>query len=141
MRFWPFKAVLGIVPQANWQQILHFTPYTLHSLFWHFVTPSNTLQLTWVNALLDRATNTPVNVQMEVWPNGRFAYRYDLSRLGVEVVTNILVGASLGSLDWTTNALPTNVTSLAFYPLTAEDAADADRDGDGLSLLDELFAI
>ena len=33
--FSPFKAVLGIVPEANWQQILHFTLYTLHSQFWH----------------------------------------------------------------------------------------------------------
>jgi hypothetical protein len=55
----PLAADLGIVPEANWQQILHFTPYTLHSLFWHCLTPSNTLQMTWMNALLDRAATTP----------------------------------------------------------------------------------
>ena len=135
--FAPLKASLGIVPEANWTLLAEMcTP----CIFWHCVTPSNSLQMTWQNILLGRATNAPVNVQMEIWPSGMFAYRYDLSRLGVEEVTNILVGASLGSLDWTTNALPTNVTSLAFYPLTAEDAANTDRDGDGLSLLDELFA-
>jgi len=138
--FSPFKTMLGIVPEANWQQILHFTPYTLHSQFWHFVTPSNTLQLTWQNVLLGRLTNTPVSVQMEVWPSGRFTYRYDLSRLDVEEVTNVLVGACLGGLEWATNSIPTNLTSLAFYPLLPEDAANGDRDGDGLSLLDELFA-
>ena len=151
--FAPFVASLGVAPQANWPMIEgsgeqgtgngNSQPSPLNpqrSLFWHLMTPSNTLQLTWQNILLERAVNTPVNVQMEVWPNGRFAYRYDLSRLGVDEVTNILVGASLGTLAWTTNALPTNITSLAFYPLAAEDAANADRDGDGLSLLDELFA-
>ena len=54
---------------------------TLHSTFWHALTPSNTLQLTWENVLLDRLTNTPVSVQMEVSPNGRFAYRYDLTNV------------------------------------------------------------
>ena len=149
--FMPLKAPLCIVPEANWPLLgdgeqgtggyqLPTTNYQLKSLFWHLVTPSNTLQLTWRNVLLDRSTSAPVNAQMEMWPSGRFAYRYGLSRLGVGEATNILVGASLGTIGWTTNALPTNVTSLAFYPLTSEDAMDADRDGDGLSLLDELFA-
>ena len=143
--FWfaPFVASLGVVPESNWPLVTgneNATPEDLApSQFWHFVTPSNTLHLTWQNVLLDRLTNTPVSVQMEISPNGRFAYRYDLSRLGAEEVTNILVGASLGSLAWTTNTLPTNVTSLVFYPLLPEDAENEDRDGDGLSLLDELF--
>ena len=143
--FAPFVASLGVVPQGNWPLVAGnenvATPEdVVPSQFWHFVTPSNTLQLTWQNVLFERLTNTPVSVQMEVWPSGRFTYRYDLSRLGFDEVTNILVGASLGSLAWTTNALPTNITSLAFYPLAAENAANADRDGDGLPLLDELFA-
>ena len=150
--FWPFHASLGIVPQANWPLVAgneNAAPEDLApSQFWHFVTPSNTLQLTWQNVLLDRLTNTPVSVQMEVWPSGRFTYRYDLSRCGGlgepalpdGTVTNILVGACLGGLEWATNSVPTNLTSLAFYPLSPEDAASQDRDGDGLSLLDELFA-
>ena len=92
--FAPFCTTLGIVPQANWPMVAGEEI----SRFWYFVTPSNTLQMTWLNALLGRATNTPVSVQMEVWPSGRFVYRYDLSRLGLEEVTNVLVGASLGSL-------------------------------------------
>lgn len=142
--FAPFVASLGIVPQANWPLVAgneNAAPEDLSpSQFWHFVSPSNTLQLTWQNVLLDRLTNTPVSVQMEVWPSGRFTYRYDLSRLDVEEVTNALVGACFGGLEWATNSIPTNLTSFVFYPLLPEDAADPDRDGDGLSLLDELFA-
>ena len=143
--FSPFMASLGIVPEANWPLLAGnenaATPEDIiPSQFWHFVTPSNTLQLTWQNVLFERLTNTPVSVQMEVWPTGKFTYRYDLSRLDVDEVTNVLVGACLGGLEWATNSIPTNLTSLAFYPLSPEDAANGDRDGDGLSLLDELFA-
>ena len=133
--FAPFRASLGIVPEANWSLLTNAEP----SCFWHLVTPSNTLQLTWRNALLNRATTTPVSFQAELWPSGRFAYRYDRSPLDAEEVTNVLVGAFLGSLAFTTNAIPTNLTSLTFHPLSPEDATDPDRDGDGLSLLDELF--
>ena len=133
--FAPFAASLGVAPECNW----HLLENGAESQFWHFVTPSNTLQLTWQNVLLDRLTNTPVSIQMEVWPSGRFAYRYDLSQLDVEEVTNAIVGACLGGLEWATNSVPTNLTSLAFHPLLPADAADEDRDGDGLSLLDELF--
>ena len=149
--FAPFAASIGIVPEANGQAMGNGewgTGNGGESQFWHFVTPSNTLQLTWQNVLLDRDTNTPVSVQAEFWPNGRFAYRYDLSRCGGlgetalpdGTVTNILVGTCFGGLEWATNSIPTNVTSFAFHPLFPEDAIDHDRDGDGLSLLDELFA-
>ena len=137
--FSPFKAVLGIVPEANWPQILHFTLYTLHSQFWHYVTPSNTLQITWQNALLDRDTDTPLSFQIEFRSDGQFTYRYDLSRLNVDAVTNVLAGASFAGNDWTTNAIPTNVTSMTFYPLSAEDAVNPDPDNDGLATIDELF--
>ena len=141
--FAPFVASLGIVPQANWPLVAgneNAAPEGLApSQFWHLVTPSNTLQLTWQNVLLGRLANTPVSVQMEVWPSGRFTYRYDLSRLDVEEVTNALVGASFGGLEWATNAIPTNLTSLAFHYLALEDATNPDRDGDGLATIDEIF--
>ena len=147
-QFWPFKAPLDIAPEANWPN------GQLPSRFWHYVTPSNTLQLTWQNALLDGDTNVPVSVQAEFWMDGRFAYRYDLSRCGVRgaralpggcglgetgAMTNVLVGAQPGGLAWATNSLPTNVTSMVFWPLTTEDAYDPDADGDGLATIDELF--
>ena len=146
----PFRAPLGLVPEANGPRIstnllesvtIRDNPWSNApgSIFWHLVTPSNTLQLTWHNGLLNRAAATPVSFQAELWPNGRFAYRYDLSRLDVPTVTNALVGVSLGGPAWAADAVPTNVTSFAFHPLTAEDAANPDRDGDGLTLTEELF--
>ena len=146
----PLRATLGVVPRVNWPRIAGngraASPDELApSRFWHFVTPSNTLQITWRNVLLGRRAESPVSFQLELWPNGRLVYRYGLSRLGEGAalsdgsVTNVLVGAALGGLAWTTSALPTNVTSLAFHPLAAEDAHDPDPDGDGLSTVDELF--
>ena len=146
----PFRASLGLMPEANGPRIStnllesvtirdNPWPNAPGSIFWHLVTPSNTLQLTWHNGLLNRAAATPVSFQAELWPNGRFAYRYGLSRLDVPTVTNALVGVSLGGPAWAADAVPTNVTSFAFHPLTAEDAANPDRDGDGLTLTEELF--
>ena len=107
------SAALGIVPEANWTMLADYP-----SQFWHCVTPSNTLQVTWQNVLLDRDTNTPVSVQAELWPSGRFMYRYDLSRIGAEEVSNVVVGAALCGEAWAVDAIPTNVTSLAFYPVS-----------------------
>ena len=135
--FAPFMASLGIVPEANWDLLAETDR---PSQLWHCITLQNSLVVTWQNALLDRDTDTPLSFQAEFFPGGRFTYRYDLSRLNVETVSNVLAGASFGGNGWTTNALPTNVTSMAFYPLSEEDIANQDRDGDGLSLLDELFA-
>ena len=49
------------------------------SLFWHAETPSNTLLLTWCNALLNRDTNSPVNIQAELFPSGGMRITHDLS--------------------------------------------------------------
>ena len=135
--FAPFMASLGMVPEANWDLLAESDR---PSQLWHCITLQGSLVVTWQNALLDRDTDTPLSFQAEFFPDGRFTYRYDLSRLNVETVSNILAGASFGGNGWTTNALPTNVTSMAFYPLSEEDIANQDRDCDGLSLLDELFA-
>ena len=83
--FAPFMASLGIAPEANWHLLdadsqLPTTNY--QSQLWHYVTPSNTLQITWQNALLDRDTDTPLSFQIEFRTDGRFTYRYDLSRCG-----------------------------------------------------------
>lgn len=139
----PFRAELGIVPQANWPFAVGNENATaedfLPSQFWHFVTPSNTLQFTWQNVFLGRLTNAPINVQMELWPSGKFIYRYDLSRLNCEIVSNVIVGASLSYQSWITNSLPTNTTSLVFHMLTEEDSIVADKDGDGLATIDEIY--
>ncbi len=134
--FAPLQASLGIVPEGNWH-LLALT--NAPSLFWHNVTPYDSLLLTWQNILLGRLAENPVSFQTEFFPDGRFTYRYDFSRLNADALTNLCVGASFAGFAWTTNALPTNVTSMAFYPLSLEDAIDPDPDGDGLTTTDELF--
>ena len=138
--FYPLRTILGIVPEANWPQILHFTLYTLHSSqVWYAITPEGSLLITWQNALLDRDTGKPISFQIEFKTDGQFVYRYDLSRLDADSVTNILAGASFAGNTLATNSLPTNVTSMAFYPLSENDAYDQDPDNDGLLTIDELF--
>ena len=153
--FAPFIASLGIVPEANWPLLAETNR---PSQFWHCVTHSNTLQLTWQNVLLDRDTNTPVCVQMEVWPSGMFACRYDLRSLGSRIdneeleansLTNVMIGASMDSLPTkaTLAEMATNSSfsifhspfSISFHPLDSEDSANIDRDGDGLTTIDEIF--
>ena len=134
--FAPFMASLGVVPQANWDWLAESDR---PSQLWHYVTPSNTLQITWQNVLLDRDTDTPLSFQIEFRTDGQFTYRYDLSRLNMDAVTNVLAGASFAGNAWTTNAIPTNVTSMTFYPLSSEDAVNPDPDNDGLATIDELF--
>ena len=79
--FWPLSATMGLVPAVNWPLL---PPSARPSQFWSAVTPSNTLQLTWQNALLGRTTNAPVSFQAELFPSGRFDYRYDLSRIAAQ---------------------------------------------------------
>ena len=142
--FAPFMASLGVVPEANWGWL---DEADRPSLLWYAVTPEGSLLVTWQNALLDRDTEKPVSFQAEFKPGGQFIYRYDLSRCGVrgapalpgDGITNVVVGASFAGNEWTTNALATNVTSMAFYPLSDEDVYNRDPDGDGIDTIDELF--
>lgn len=134
--FAPFMASLGVVPQANWNRL---SESDRPSQVWYAITLENSLVITWQNALLDRDTDKPLSFQVEFETNGQFTYRYDLSRLNADTVTNILSGASFGGNEWTTNAIPTNVTSTVFYPLTEDDAYNQDPDNDGLLTIDELF--
>ncbi|MBO7166030.1 MAG: hypothetical protein J6V88_00715, partial [Kiritimatiellae bacterium] len=47
--YYPLKTKIGIVPKANWGRIVFNAG--AQSCFWRFLTPSNSLQLTWQNAL------------------------------------------------------------------------------------------
>ena len=134
--FAPFMATLGIAPVSHWDWLLESDR---PSQVWYAITPENSLVITWQNALLDRDTDKSLSFQVELFTDGRFNFRYDLSRLNVDAVTNILAGASFAGNAWTTNSLPTNITSMAFYPLTEADAYDQDPDNDGLLTIDELF--
>ena len=81
--YYPFKASLGIVPEANRELVISSqesgvsspgavygltpNPYLLtpNSCFWHCFTPSNTLQLTWQNVLYNRESDLPISFQAE----------------------------------------------------------------------------
>ncbi len=119
------------------------SPGTVLSRFWWCRTPSDSLQMTWENALYNRATNTPVSVQVEFYPNGNFIYRYDLSHAGLwsgDFPSNILVGVQCAGIDERIDlSTLTNLTSLTFQRLMPGDSATNDWDGDGLMLADELF--
>ena len=134
--FAPFMALLGVVPETNWDWL---SESDRPSQLWHYVTPEDSLLVTWQNALLDRDTDTPLSFQIEFKPGGQFIYRYDLSRLNADTITNILAGAAFAGNALTTNAIPTNVTSMAFHVLLPEDATNLDKDGDGLATIDEIF--
>ena len=138
--FSPFKTSLGIVPEANWSLL---NENNRPSCFWHEHTPSNTLLLTWQNALYNRATNMPISIQMEVEPSGSFIYRYDLSKANLwsdTFPTNILVGTFNEPLHQTVDiSTLTNLTSLTFKRLDQDDIPGSDRDNDGLTIEEELF--
>ena len=138
--FAPFRANLGIVPEMNRGML---PEDALPSEVWWTVSPSNSVVITYENALLWRNTNAPVCVQAEFFENGNFIYRYDFSRAGLwsgNGVTNILVGAFNSghgeSLDIST---ATNLTSLFWHRLEETDTPAGDRDGDGLSTAEEIF--
>ena len=134
--FAPFMTSLGIVPRANWLKI---PESSRPSQVWYSTTPENSLVVTWQNALLDRNSTTPLSFQAEFKADGQFVYRYDFSRLNMATIPDILVGASLAGGAWKTNSIPASITSLAFYPLSEEDASNEDPDEDGLLTNEELF--
>ena len=68
----PFDARLSLLPKLNWGLL----PNGGESVFWHEQTPSNSLVLTWHNALYNRDVNCPTNFQAELFADGRFDYRY-----------------------------------------------------------------
>ena len=107
----PYRATMGFVPEMNWGLL---PPSASPSMAWWTSTPSNSLVVTWQNALVGRTTNLVASVQAEYLASGDFEHRY-----------------SQGA---------TNFTSLLYRRLDPLlDTPDGDRDGDGLSTSDELF--
>ncbi|MDO5319527.1 MAG: hypothetical protein Q4G65_12935, partial [bacterium] len=136
----PLRTFLGLVPEANWGLL----PESARpSEAWWFVTPSNSVVVTWRNALLGRSVDTAASFQVEMFADGGFVYRYDLSRAGLwngEPVTNVLVGAFNGGKGETLDvASVTNLTSVFWHALSPDDTPTGDRDGDGLSTAEEIF--
>ena len=65
---------VSIAPMSNWGSL-----GGAESCFWHAGTPSNTLLLAWQNALLNRQSNSLVNIQAELFPSGKMRITHDLS--------------------------------------------------------------
>ena len=68
------EADLSLLPEGRWGMLPH---EGAESLFWHATSPSNSLILTWQNAAYDRDANCPTNLQIELFSNGTYVYRYD----------------------------------------------------------------
>ena len=125
----PLQAPLGTVPPAG--------------RFWSAPTPSNTLLLTWENVLAGRDTNSPVTFQTELFPNGDFAYRYDLyGRTRVSALSNFAIGAQSngGGETYALND-PSKLVDgleLRWRAFGVLDPNAGDNDGDGLTDYDEL---
>ena len=103
------------------------------SEFWHQQTASNSTVYTWKDAYLLRNLSLPFSMQAELFGNGDFAYRYDLSRiLDVSALSNAVVGAKFGTNvfgDVTALLDRTNtVTSIYGHRLS-----EFDWDDDGLA--------
>ncbi len=127
----PLGCQLGMVPEARWEAIGR------ESLGWWQTTASNTTIVTWQNALLNRDTNTPVSVQAEFFPDGRFVYRYDLSSIGSEATNLCAQVVSTNGIERI--ALVSGVTSVNGHLLREEYASVTDSDGDGIATYDEIF--
>ena len=85
----PFPQKLSLAPMANWHMLTNREALaTSHeSLFWHSVTESNTLVMTWMNGLYARCATNLLSFQAELFNDGSVAYRYD----GSPVATNDFV--------------------------------------------------
>ena len=149
----PLDADLGIVPESNWP-LLPFNagpadrrddgPYQsdvgfVPSQFWHCLTPSNSFVMTWRNVLLGRDPASPVSFQAELFGNGDVVFRYDLSRLAADPVTNVVVGMSNAGGGRAFASLARSTTSLRWARLDPSRADDPDPDGDGVPTADEVF--
>ena len=51
-------------------------------MFWHAVSPSNSLVVTWENSPVNRDVNSITNFQAELFADGSFEYRYDDHTVG-----------------------------------------------------------
>lgn len=79
---------ISIAPAVNWRHL----PNGCASLFHYSVTSSNTLLLTWQNALLGRLPLNPISVYGELFPSGAMVFRYDLSEINdIPLLTNVML--------------------------------------------------
>lgn len=132
----PLRARMGVVPRLNWNMLGSGVRESGGgSMFWHCATPSNTLLLTWQNVLLDRSPREPIIFQVELSPDGRFRFAYDLASVAeTDLATGVLAGAFCGDCRVTV-APPPGVVSV--FDFRVENPVDTD--GDGLNDAEEML--
>ena len=136
--------LVGLAPRASRDDTNlrdSVAPCETKSAFWHLLTPSNSLVITWQNVLLHRLSENLVSFQVEFFANGDFTYRYDFSQLpSDDVLTNAYVIAAPGigepfvlsceeplEGECLFPTLDRNLTSLTFRRLEADDQPGADH--------------
>ena len=132
-RLLPFGAEMGVAPERLWERL------GVTSRLWTATSSSNTFLATWQGALLDRRADSPVDVQVEFFPDGGFDFRYDLSRCGATALPDVRVGAWNAGGGEIYSVPHRNLTSARWRPVMPEDGTDPDRDNDGVTTVDELF--
>ena len=130
---------LGVVPSYEWSTLpescastcppLGITAKAKLSVIWHEVT-LDSVRITWQNALLSRDPTRPISYQVELFRNGDFTARLDLSRVPAGDKVFIYTRNEFGV------ARP---TSVRWHRLTSADMADADIDGDGIDTEREIL--
>ena len=135
--FAPMETTLGMVPEYGHSML---PAANRPSGLWHCMTASNSVVVTWRNVLLNREANRPVTFQAEIFEDGCFEFRYDLSCAGFDEIPNVVVGAKCDSLGSAFDSISANVTTLRWQRLDLADADNSDPDGDGITTADEVFA-
>ncbi len=131
----PLNTPMGLAWASRWEEL---DESARPSQFWHLYTPSNTLIMTWQNALLGQSAGRPVSFQVEFLANGDLDFRYDLSRLPGEAISNLTVGVMNAGVGRAFTAISNNTTSLRWARLDST-LADPDPDDDGLTTDEEVL--
>jgi hypothetical protein len=123
----PLQGSLGTVPPQG--------------RFWHAVTTSNSVLMTWQDLYAGRDPDSPVTFQAELFWNGDFTYRYAFAN--ALALTNFVIGAQHNGGGETyalndTNQL-VNGLELRWRAFGTLDPGIDDHDGDGLSTYDEVM--
>ena len=127
----PFEAPLAVVPSFNWNLL----PGGVSNVFWHAVSPSNSLVVTWENSPVGLDVNSITNFQAELFANGSFEYRYDDRTVGY---------APVFPFDWDGDGLENSVdpeplvagpdahgTNVEWYNVVCSNVYEAAEGGPG----------
>jgi len=132
--FAPLLGELGVAPPEG--------------AFWHGVSPSNTLLLTWRDVYLGRDSNLAASAQCELRPSGDFALRVRLPEgAGPSGFATAVQNAGGGeAFPWDSNTLAlarspggVEIRGRGFGALPPGGDDETDTDGDGIPDAEEVF--